>query len=228
MRFQCGMLTGRYMVFSSTHGGPASNLYRQAANGGGVPERLTDSPNTQMATSMTPDGRAVIFHEITPAGGRDLHQLTLPRPGELARSEELMATRDDERNGIVSPNGRWLSYESDRSGQFEIYVRPFPNVEGGEWSVSTGGGRQAVWARSGRELFYVALDGSLLTVSVDSRDSEWSAGAPQKFSTTVTSPAAACRASTTLHQTANGCLCSNRGVTKGRRRYWSCSTGPKS
>jgi eukaryotic-like serine/threonine-protein kinase len=169
------------MVFSSTQGGPAANLYRQAANGGGVPERLTDSPNTQIATSMTPDGRAVIFHQITRAGGRDLHQLILPRPGELARSEALIATRDDERNGIVSPDGQWLSYESDRSGQFEIYVRPFPNVDEGEWQVSAGGGRQAVWTRFSKELFHVALDGSLLIVSVNARGSEWSAGTPQKF-----------------------------------------------
>ena len=172
---------GRHMVFSSTQGGPASNLYRQATNGGGVPERLTDSPNTQVATSMTPDERAVIFHEITRAGGRDLHQLILPRPGESARSAALIATQDDERNGIVSPDGRWLSYESDRSGQFEIYVRPFPNVEEGEWQVFAGGGRQAVWTRSGQELFYVALDGSLLIVPVTTRSSEWSAGTPQKF-----------------------------------------------
>jgi serine/threonine-protein kinase len=173
--------TGRHMVFSSTQGGPAPNLYRQAANGGGVPERLTDSPNTQIATSMTPDGRAVIYHEITRGGGRDLRQLILPQPGEVARSVALIATRDDERNGIVSPDGRWLSYESDRSGQFEVYVRPFPNVEEGEWQVSAGGGRQAVWTRSSRELFYVALDGSLLIVSVNARGSEWSGGTPQKF-----------------------------------------------
>jgi serine/threonine-protein kinase len=170
---------GRHLIFSSTQGGRAANLYRRAANGG-KPERLTDSPNTQIATSVTPDGRAVIFHEITPAG-RDLHQLTLPRPGELARSVALIATPDDERNGIVSPDGRWLSYESDRSGQFEVYVRPFPNVEEGEWQVSAGGGRQAVWTRSSRELFYVALDGSLLIVSVNPRGSEWSGGTPQKF-----------------------------------------------
>lgn len=172
---------GTHMVFSSTQGGPASNLYRQAANGGGVPERLTDSPNTQIATSITPDERAVIFHEITPAGERDLYQLILPRPGESARSIALIATRDDERNGIVSPDGRWLSYESDRSGQFEIYVRPFPNVEEGLWQVSVGGGRQAVWTRSSQELFYVALDGSLLVVAVNARGSEWSARPPQKF-----------------------------------------------
>jgi hypothetical protein len=177
---------------------------------------------------MTRDGRAVIFHEITPTGGRDLHLLTLPRPGELARSAALIATPDDERNGILSPDDHWLLYESDRTGQFEIYVRPFPNVEEGEWVVSIGGGRQAVWARDGHELFYLALDGSLLTVSVNSRDSGWRAGAPQKFLDNRYFSAAAYHASTTLHQTANGYLSSNKVVTKRRRRYGWCSTGPKS
>jgi serine/threonine-protein kinase len=169
---------GKHLIFSSTQGRPASNLYRQAANGAGVPERLTDSPNTQVATSMTRDG-VVIFHEITPAGDRNLYRLTLPQPGELGRSRELIATPDDERNGIVSPDGRWFAYESDRSGQFEIYVRPFPNLEAGEWQVSAGGGRQAVWTR--QELFYVALDGSLVVVPVNARGFDWSAGTPQKF-----------------------------------------------
>ena len=54
----------------------------------------------------------------------------------------------------VSPDGRWLAYESDESGQLEVYVRPFPRFDAGRWQVSTGGGKQPVWAHNGRELFY--------------------------------------------------------------------------
>jgi len=51
-------------------------------------------------------------------------------------------TKFDERNGIVSPDGHWLAYESNSSGPFEVYVQPFPNVGGGQWEVSTAGGTQ--------------------------------------------------------------------------------------
>lgn len=78
----------------------------------------------------------------------------------------LVQTPFFERNGEISPDGRWLAYESNESRQFEIYVRPFPNVSGGRWQISTGGGRQPVWARSGQEVFYLAPTGALMSVRV--------------------------------------------------------------
>ena len=55
-------------------------------------------------------------------------------------SKALLATEFGEFNGEVSGDGRWLAYQSNESGQFEIYVRPFPNVNEGRWQISTGGG----------------------------------------------------------------------------------------
>ena len=77
-----------------------------------------------------------------------------------------MQTPFDERNGIVSPDGHWLAYEANGTGAFEIYVRPFPDVTRGRWQVSTSGGTQPLWARSGQELFYFAPDGTLMRVVV--------------------------------------------------------------
>jgi hypothetical protein len=68
--------------------------------------------------------------------------------------QPLLHTSFSERNPHLSPDGHWMVYESDESGQNEIYVRPFPDVDAGRWQVSAGGGVQPVWARSGRELFY--------------------------------------------------------------------------
>ena len=82
---------------------------------------------------------------------------------------------------LLLPDGRWLTYESNSTGRFEIYVRPFPNVGGGQWQVSSTGGNQPLWARSGRELFYVAPDGALMTVPVQSHDTTWSAGTATKL-----------------------------------------------
>jgi eukaryotic-like serine/threonine-protein kinase len=69
-------------------------------------------------------------------------------------AELLLHGPQSELNGEISQDGKWLAYESDESKQAEIYVRPFPNVEGGRQQVSTGGGTRPLWARSGRELFY--------------------------------------------------------------------------
>jgi Tol biopolymer transport system component len=169
---------GRRIVFSSARGGGGINLWWQAADGTGAAERLTTSNNPQLVTGITPDGTAVVFFEATPTMGFDLLQLALDG---TRRVTPLLQTKFDERNGIVSPDGRWLAYESNSSGPIEIYVRPFPNVGGPQWLVSTAGGRQPLWARSGKELFYVGADGALLRVPVEASGTTWNAGTPKKL-----------------------------------------------
>jgi serine/threonine-protein kinase len=168
---------GRRIIFSSNRSGQ-TNLWSQAADGTGTAERLTTSSNNQFATGITPDGTAVVFTEQTPTMGRDLLQLTLDG---TRRVTPLLQTNFDERNAIVSPDGQWLAYESNSSGSLEIYVRPFPNVGGGQWKASTAGGRQPLWARSGKELFYVSPDGALLRVPVEASGAAWKGGTPMKL-----------------------------------------------
>ena len=166
---------GQRLLLGSVRLGGQINVWVQDADGTGSAVRLTDSPNQQIPSGTTPDGTRVIVHEMMPTGNRDLRLLTLaPEP----RLETLLATRFEERGGVVSPDGRWLAYESDSSGRFEVYVRPFPNVGDGQWQVSTSGGVMPLWARNGGELFYVAPDGSLMAVPTDPRAGTWSAGAP--------------------------------------------------
>jgi Tol biopolymer transport system component len=168
---------GKRIVFTSNRGGQ-NNLWWQAADGTGTAERLTTSSNTRFVTGITPDGTAVLFFEVTPTMGRDLLQLALDG---TRRVTPLLQTKFDELNGIVSPDGRWLAYESNSSGSFEIYVQPFPNVGGGQRQVSTAGGRQPLWARSGKELFYVGGNGALLRVPVEASGATWNAGTPTKL-----------------------------------------------
>jgi serine/threonine-protein kinase len=66
----------------------------------------------------------------------------------------------------LSPNGRWIAYESNESGRFEVYVRPFPDVNGGKWQLSSNGGAHPLWARNGRELFFIAGGGMLTSVPI--------------------------------------------------------------
>jgi eukaryotic-like serine/threonine-protein kinase len=72
----------------------------------------------------------------------------------------------EERDAEVSPDGRWVAYGSNESGQFEVYVRPFPRIDRGRWQVSTGGGMWPLWARRGRELFYLVEPGRMMAVPI--------------------------------------------------------------
>jgi serine/threonine-protein kinase len=92
----------------------------------------------------------------------------------------LIQTPFTERNAVISPDARWIAYEANDSGQFDIYVRPYPDVRSGLWQVSVGGGTRPLWARSGRELFYVSLTGALMRIGVDGR-SIWTSGTPTKL-----------------------------------------------
>ena len=171
---------GRRIIFSSNRSGAFSefNLWWQAADGTGAAERLTTSSSAQFPTGITPDGTAVVFFEGKTTMGPDLLQLALDGTRQVT---PLLQTKFEKRNGIVSPDGRWLAYESNSSGPTEIYVRPFPNVGGGQWQVSTAGGKTPLWARSGKELFYVGADGALLRVPVEASGTTWNAGTPMRL-----------------------------------------------
>jgi Tol biopolymer transport system component len=73
----------------------------------------------------------------------------------------------EERRGVFSPNGRWVAYESNQSGRFEIYVRPFPDSSGDPFKISVDGGNFARWNPNRRELHYLSPSGALMTVPVN-------------------------------------------------------------
>jgi serine/threonine-protein kinase len=154
--------------------GRASGLFWRPVDGTGEAEELSAG----LKGNMQPSGVTLDRRVLLTLGGRDLMVLTLDGTRHV---EPLLQTEYTERNGVVSPSdGRWLAYESDSSGRFEIYVRPFPNVSAGRWPITTAGGTRPLWAPNGRELFYVAPDGALMAVRVDSRAGTWSAGSPTK------------------------------------------------
>jgi serine/threonine-protein kinase len=158
------------------------NLYWQRADGTGEAERLTTSPLAHRTSSVTPDGKFVLF-AIASGGGRgqDLAMLSLDDRREVKML--LDGPKYDELNGEVSPDGRWLAYESNESGRFEVYVRPFPAVQEARTLISSSGGRQPLWSRNGRELFYIAADGALMSAAVEAprRSNEFAASAPVRL-----------------------------------------------
>jgi hypothetical protein len=88
----------------------------------------------------------------------------------------FLQTPFNENQGQFSPDGRWVAYTSNESGNNEVYVVPFPGP-GGKWQVSTGGGIYAKWSRDGAELFYLASDNRLMTAAINGRGSNFEVGA---------------------------------------------------
>jgi eukaryotic-like serine/threonine-protein kinase len=163
----------RRLIFTSERAG-VRNLFWQVADGSGAVERLTESPNTQYPTAVSPDGRKLVFAEETPRTDTDVMMIELE---EARRVTPLVQSPFTERNGIISPDGRWLAYEANDSGRFEVYVRPFPDVNSGHWQVSTDGGTRPIWTRSGQDLIYVSPTGALMGVGV-SRGPSWAVTTP--------------------------------------------------
>ena len=140
---------GKRVTFQSTRFGPR-NLFWKPADGTGAEELLLESELPHMAHSWSPDGKVLAFSEILPSTNADIW--VLPLEGER-KPQLFLRTPFTETGPVFSPDGHWLAYRSNESGQDEIYVQPFPST-GAKWQISTKGGEEAVWAPSGRELFY--------------------------------------------------------------------------
>jgi WD40-like Beta Propeller Repeat len=156
---------GKHIVFASTRHGGSENLYWMRADGAGETVRLTESENQQYPTSFSPDGKRLAFVELNPQTNFDIGTLALeevesdhPKPG---KPEPFLVTPFNESGPRISPDGRWLAYQSDESGGNEVYVRPFPGP-GGRWQISTGGGDRPVWSRKSQELFYRSNEGMMV------------------------------------------------------------------
>jgi serine/threonine-protein kinase len=166
----------------------AYNLHSKSSDGTGTGTIIGGGQYVHVPTSLTPDGRFVISYEIRPTTRRDIVQT--PFRSDAARptagaAAVLIETPFDERNGAVSPNGQFLAYQSDESGQFEIYVRPYPLVMGGRWQVSTRGGTRPSWTRGGRELVFLDSANHMSAVAVEGEGGSFRAGAPSTLFTTV-------------------------------------------
>ncbi|MDP1569195.1 MAG: protein kinase [Vicinamibacterales bacterium] len=143
------MPDGSAVAFRSEREGPG--VFRRDAQGAGPIERLTttDGP-IHSPYSWTPDGRTLLLAVFRSFRSQAIASVTPPDPTVRVLLDGDFAQLDPH----VSPDGRWLAYQSDESGQFEVYVRPYPDVEAGRWQVSVGGGTSPRWRADGRELFH--------------------------------------------------------------------------
>lgn len=153
-----------------------SGLFKRAANGSGAEERLMDRP--ARTTDWSPDGRFIVYNYPSEKNRSDIW--CLPLIGDR-KYYTLLATEFAESQGQFSPDGRWLAYVSDESGNYEIYVQSFTadgKLGSNKVRVSPQGGNYPRWRRDGKELFYVATDEQMMAVPVQTGGTTFVAGAP--------------------------------------------------
>jgi serine/threonine protein kinase len=131
------------------YGDGASGLWLVPADQSSPPERIVEA--NVWPYSWSPDGNAIAVYEVDPVTARNI--LVARRLENDWQIEDLLATNANERSPAISPNGRWLAYASDESGQDEIYVVSF-NTGEDKRLVSSNGGREPAWSSDGRELYY--------------------------------------------------------------------------
>jgi serine/threonine-protein kinase len=145
---------GRRIAFASEQNGMRRILWR-LVDGGGDAESLRAVQTGSgfiIPSSFTPGDRDLVFHEPAGATGNDIFLLNLTPKGSI---RALVNSAGRDRNAVLSPDGRWLAYESNETGRDEIYVRPFPKTDAARWPVSTGGGLIPTWSHDGQQLFYM-------------------------------------------------------------------------
>ncbi len=181
---------GTRIAFASNRSGPFE-LYQTFVNGAvGDAQPLLSSVHLKIPgfpTSWSPDGRVLLYTRYDPQTGADLW--VVPMVGAHTPSV-FLKTPFDEDWGVFSPDGRWVAYQSNESGRFEIYVRPFhaPGAQDSDaasgamqWQVSTAGGIEPTWQPNGKAIDYLDPSGAMMAAPITASGATFAAGTPVKL-----------------------------------------------
>lgn len=156
-RYAAWSRNGNRIFFDSARKGPRT-IYEIAPDTPGSEAVFFESPLDKVVNDVSPDGRTMLLGIADPDTGWDLWTVPLQSPRTPA---VLLKTNFDERRGQFSPDGKWITYTSNESGQYEVYVRRADGAPG-QWQISSGGGAFGRWASNINELYYLAPDGAMM------------------------------------------------------------------
>jgi Tol biopolymer transport system component len=167
---------GKWIAYASNRGGQYA-VYRKLASGAGEEELLyQDEKGNVGPTDWSPDGTTIA---VTAYPGDATPAIAMLPATKEAKPATFLQTPFVEQRARFSPDGRWLAYESNESGRFEVYVQPFP-ATGAKWQISTSGGRSPAWTAKGRELVFVGLERArLFSVTVAVKGSSLEVSLPK-------------------------------------------------
>ena len=151
---------GKEIVFSSDRKGDF-DIYRKVANSRGEERPVLESAMTQYTDDWSADGRFLCYEQFSSGTQVDLWTFDF----STHKATPFLVTEFNETHAMFSPDGKWLAYTSDESGQPEVYVQSFP-PSGDKWQVSTAGGDEAVWGRDGMKIYYIAIDRNLMEAAI--------------------------------------------------------------
>jgi len=162
---------GSYIFHTFDQASGQRDIYRKKSDGTGESEPVGFGEDREWPSDFTPDGRTLVYYENDV---KSLADIWVSESGGSPRP--LIQTPFNEYWPRLSPDGRFLSYSSDESGRDEVYVQPFPEVNR-RWLVSTNGGREALWSRDGKTIFY-REDDKMMSVAVETAP-DFSAASPK-------------------------------------------------
>jgi Tol biopolymer transport system component/predicted Ser/Thr protein kinase len=149
---------GRKIAFASNRTG-VYQIYMKDASGAGNEQSLTTTPYPKILTDWTADGRYILYSEDNPKTRDDIWALPVGGGNEQKQPIAVLQTPFDEFDPQVSPDGKWIAYNSTESGRSEIYIQAFPAsagpLTGGKWQVTAEGGIAPRWRADGKELYFV-------------------------------------------------------------------------
>ncbi len=176
---------GNRIFFTSVRPG-GMGLNQMSANGAGQEEQLYQSSDPKFLPVPTPDGKFILFENVSAEGNSgDLLLLPMNVSAADRKPAPLLQTRFVEGGGRFSPDGRWVAVYSNQSSQFEVYTLPFDESNPGASSsagqrlISKGGGSMPHWRGDGKQLFYFAPDGYLMAVDINAASGQ--PGTPQRL-----------------------------------------------
>jgi hypothetical protein len=157
---------GTEILFSSNRK-MSLDLYIKRADGAQEERNIFHDDFDKLSNDWSQDGKFILFRRAD-----ELWYLTIPG----FTSKPFLKTAGILRNGQFSPDRKWVAYNSNETGKWEVYVTSFPEPSG-KWQISTGGGEQPRWRGDGKELFYLSSDGRVMAVAVTT-GAHFSSGPP--------------------------------------------------
>jgi Tol biopolymer transport system component len=170
---------GRYVVFGSYAG-----MFWTRADGAGHPQALTHSKTGQAPWSFSPNGKLLAYFNASGSPGWQIWTVPVEESGGQLRAgeaEQFLKTQFSDYCPVFSPDGQWLAYQSNESGEYEVYVRAFPppaSGQDGKWQISNGGGQLPVWSRNDLELLYLS-DDQIMAVNYTVKGDSFVPGKPR-------------------------------------------------
>jgi eukaryotic-like serine/threonine-protein kinase len=144
---------------------PSYDLYVRQAETGSRPDLLLRSPQAKYPTDWSRDGRYIFFNVLAENTKYDVWAVSTAD----RRAGPILDTVNVERDAVLSPDGKWLAYDSDESGRLEVYVQPFSGIDSTErrrWKISTAGAALPKWRADGKELFFITTSGKVMSTAV--------------------------------------------------------------